>query len=96
MSKTIEFLLHIHTLPEDLAKVLNSPEEQLWSTAQLYLRVIESKFLWKVWQVDEYGEFWVEVNSINEDGCPKFETLKIDSGTYDKVSSEPYEMLAET
>lgn len=95
MSNTVDYLLHIHTLPDDLARAIGDSKDFLWDTAQLYSKLIETKFLWKVWQIDEFGELWVEVNSIDNQGYPKFETLKIDSGTYTKVKSEPYQVLSE-
>ncbi|TMN44682.1 hypothetical protein [Pseudoalteromonas sp. S2755] len=95
MSKTIDYLLHIHTLPDDLKNALNNPEDFLWGTAQLYSKLIETRYLWKVWQIDEFGELWIEVNFIDSDSSPKFETLKIGPGTYSKVESEPYLVLVE-
>lgn len=95
MSKTVDYLLHIHTLPDDLKKALNNPQDILWDTAQLYSKLIETKYLWKIWQIDEFGELWIEINSIDNEGMPVFETLKIDQGTYTEIESEPYQVLVE-
>ncbi|RJG48420.1 hypothetical protein [Motilimonas pumila] len=95
MLKTVDYLLHIHTLPDDLKKALNDPQDLLWGTAQLYAKLIETQYLWRIWQIDEFGELWIEVNSINDKGSPRFETLKLDSGTYALIENEPYQVLVD-
>lgn len=90
---TIDYLLHIHTLPEDLAIVMDKPNVPLCNTAKLYAKIIEDKYLWNVWLIDEYEELWIEINSIDDKGEAKFETLKIDAGTYTKIECEPYTVL---
>jgi len=90
----INYLLDIHRLPQDLAIALEDQNSNLLSAAMLYSKVIETKLLWRVWQIDEFGELWIEVNSIS-DGQPVFETLKIDSGTYRKINTDAYLALSE-
>jgi len=91
MSDTIEinYLLHIHTLPYDLEIALEEKNTYQLSTAKLYLRVINTELLWRVWLVDEFGELWIEVNSMSN-SQPIFETLRIDAGTYAKINTDVY------
>ncbi|MEM1119455.1 MAG: hypothetical protein AAGJ18_03355 [Bacteroidota bacterium] len=91
--KTCNYLLNIHTLPQELAEPLNDPKHHLHETAQLYQRLVNSDLLWRVWQIDEYQSIWIEVNLINVDGKPVFHTLVIDEGTFDKVDFEEYPIL---
>lgn len=90
----IDYLIDVHSLPVDLAQALSQPDSDLYATAKLYERLVLSDLLWRVWQVDEYGELWLEVNTLDCDGEPVFETLKLDEGSYRKVPFEPYEVIS--
>ncbi len=97
--KSIDFLLRVHTLPEDLRlpKHLRPPVDSDFAshddTSALYQRVIDSRLLWKVWMIDEYGRLWIEVSFENSRGEDEFHTLAIDEGTYRRVESDSYEVL---
>jgi hypothetical protein len=96
--KTIDFLLRVHTLPEDLL-LPRDPRDPEFAhhadTSEVYQRVIDSRLLWKVWMLDEDGRLWIEVNFENGRREDEFHLLAIDEGTYRRVECEPYEVLGE-
>ncbi len=99
--KTIDFLIRVHTLPEDLRR----PKDQRppsdpelahhADTSEVYQRMIDSRLLWKVWMMDGDGQLWIEVNFENDRGEDEFHTLAIDEGTYRRVECDPYEVLVD-
>ncbi|WP_257452797.1 hypothetical protein [Archangium lipolyticum] len=101
MKKTLDYLIRVHTLPEDLKlpKELRPPVDPDLAdhedTSELYQRVIDSRLLWKVWMIDMFGKIWIEVAFENSRGEDEFHTLAIDEGTYRKVEYEPYEAIIE-
>lgn len=91
--KTIDFVVRVHTLPFDLRPPLREEFKYLEDTSAVYRRAIDSRLLWKVWMIDEYGHLWLEVNFENDQDEPEFHTLRIDEGTFKKITSDPYEVL---
>lgn len=91
----IDYLIELQAIPKDLLAVQNQPENALYEVLTIYRKVLESKLLWKVWQIDNEGAHWLEVNLINELGEAEFHTLKLDEGTYCKHEFEPYTVLRE-
>ncbi len=91
----IDFLLHIHTLPDDLNAALSDKSNHLYDAATIYKRLIDAGFLWKVWQIDQYQNIWVEVNVLDSDQDPHCHLLVIDPGTYNRVETEPYPIIYE-
>jgi len=94
--RTIDFVVRVHTLPFDLRPPLRAEFKYLEETGALYRRVIDSRLLWKVWMIDEFGQLWLEVNFENDREEPEFHTLRIDEGTFKKIECDPYEVLDET
>ncbi len=93
---TIGFLAWMHTLPSDLREPLPAERSYLQETSELYQFVINSRLLWRIWMVDEWGRFWICVERMSADKKPEFHTLIIDEGTYDKIEDEPYEIEEES
>ena len=89
---TISFRSWVHTLPSDLRKPLPAERACLANTSDLYQFVIESRLLWKLWQIDEYGNYWIEVSRMGITGEPEFHILVIDEGTFDRVECDPYQV----
>lgn len=94
-STTIGFLLAVHTLPPDLQEPLTEAQSYLHETSALYRFVLESRLLWRVWQVDVFGRFWIEVNRLGPRNHPEFHTLCLDEGTFDRIECDPYEVEVE-
>jgi len=89
---TISFLVWVHVLPCDLQRPLPPERAYLDNTSELYQFVIDTRLLWKVWQIDEYGRYWIEVSRMGITGEPEFHTLVIDEGTFDLVECDPYQV----
>ena len=94
--KTLDFLVNVTQVPADLLAVCHQPKADLYSTYQVYQLLADSPLLHKVWMIDEYGEYWLEVNLMDDFGEPAFHTIKIDKGSYEKVEFEPYQVLTES
>lgn len=94
-STTIGFLLAVHTLPPDLQEPLTEAHSYLRETSALYRFVIKSRLLWRVWQVDEFGRFWIEVNRLGPGNSAEFHTLCPEEGTFDRIECDPYEVEVE-
>lgn len=94
-STTIGFLLVVRALPPDLQEPLAEANSYLQETSALYRFVLESRLLWRVWQVDEFGRFWIEVNRLGPGNSPEFHTLCLDEGTFDRIECDPYEVEVE-
>ncbi|REL29861.1 hypothetical protein [Thalassotalea euphylliae] len=93
--KTVNFLINVISVPADLLAIADKPEHELYVTYQLYQNSADSNLLHKVWMIDEYNELWLEINFVDEEGEPAFHTLKLDSGSYEKVEFESYSVLTE-
>ncbi|REL26488.1 hypothetical protein DXX93_07760 [Thalassotalea euphylliae] len=93
--KRLDFLLNVTQVPADLLAVCHQPKADLYGTYQLYQFLVDSPLLYKVWMVDEYGDYWLEVNLIDDSGEPAFHTIKIDQDSYEQVEFEPYQVLTE-
>ena len=93
--KTIDYLLLVKTLPEDLARVLHDSEHYLFETAKLYQKLIDTKFLWKIRAIDGYGKIWIDINLIAENGHPEFHELAIDEGTFERIEWREYEISSD-
>jgi hypothetical protein len=93
---TVKFLAWVHSLPADLHKPLASDRAYLQETSELYQFVIDSRLLWRVWMIDEWGRFWISVERMGHAQRPEFHTLMIDEGTFDKIECEAYEVEAES
>lgn len=89
---TIGFHAWVHTLPSDLRKPLPPERAHLDHTSDLYQFVIDSRLLWKLWQIDEYGHYWIEVRRMGITGEPEFHTLVIDERTFDRIECDPYQV----
>lgn len=92
-TKTCNYLVNVHTLPEDLGIAIKDKKHHLYETALIYQKLIDSHLLWKIWQIDEYGKFWVAINFMNDDQKAEFHTIAIDKGTFDKIDFEEYIVL---
>lgn len=90
--REIDYVLKIHTVPEDLRDPLPERREYLQSTKDLWEYVIASRLLWRVRDFDEQGTAWIGVNRIDSNGEPKFSSLAIDEECYDKIECDPYEV----
>lgn len=89
----VDYLIQVTKLPDDLSAVSNQPDSELYDNYRAYLKLVEGKLLWKVWQIDDYGQIWLELNFVNDAGEAEFHTLVIDPGTYRKVAYDAYEIL---
>jgi hypothetical protein len=87
----IDFLAWVHTLPPDLKKPFPPERAYLAETSEIYEFVVSSRLLWKIWQIDEYERYWVEIRRMGRDGLPEHHTLVIDEGTFDRVECDPYD-----
>src|SRR5690349_7267949 len=58
---TVNILACVHTLPADLRKPLPKACEHLEATSDVYQFVIDTRLLWRIWMVDEYEHYWIEV-----------------------------------
>lgn len=92
-NKTCDFLINIHQLPADLVSALEDKTNHLYETALLYQKLVNLDLLWKVWWIDEYGKYWLEINFIRDNHTPEFHTIAIDEGTFTKISFEEYVVL---
>lgn len=45
--------------------------------------------------IDQYGDYWLEVNYLDDNGEPAFNTLKLETGTYSLIEADTYEVLSE-
>jgi len=97
MSKTIKTdqLIYVHSLPEWLTGHLHNPQSEYYIWACDYQRLIKGKNLWRIWLIDEYGDYWLEVNYLNEESEPEFHTLKLEPGTFDTIEADEYQVLCE-
>jgi hypothetical protein len=91
----VAYKLRVHTVPEDLRLPLAPNRAHLADASAAYRLAVESRLLWDVWMIDDYGELWIAVSFENERDEPEFHTLRIDAGTYRKVPCDPYEPLVE-
>ncbi|WP_244662946.1 hypothetical protein [Vibrio harveyi] len=89
----IDYLVNVHTLPQDLAVVVNNEAHDLFDNARIYQLVVSSELLWRVWMIDQDNQLWIEVNLLGEDAEVDCHTLKLDEGTYSKIEYEPYSVL---
>lgn len=95
MKKQIRFEVLINTVPECLRYPLPADKKYLSDTACLYHLCVNSRLLWKVCLIDEYGKLWIAIHRMEESGV-HFHTLAIDEGTYEKIETdEPYDVLVE-
>ena len=92
-TKTCNYLIEVFKLPADLAIAIQKDTHHLYETAIIYQRLIDSKLLWKIWQIDEYGKLWIEVNLIGKNGKAAFHTIAVDEGTFNKIDFEVYQVL---
>ena len=90
--KTIDYLVHVFKIPDDLIQISENKDSPLYKTYVIYNFVKNSNLLWKVWMIDKYGEVWIEVNLIIN-GKEEFHTLKLDFNTYKKIKYESYFIL---
>lgn len=65
----------------------------LYRTYEISPYVIDSTLLWRVWQIDEYGKLWLDVNRMNSVGEPEFHPIALDEGTYQQIEFEPYAII---
>ena len=91
--KTVDYLVEITDIPEDLIAASSTPKEALYSTYSIYKKAKESNLLWPIWLIDEYNQLWIQVNYISSEHCPEFHTLKLDDGTFITHEFEPYQVL---
>ena len=91
MKTKIDYKLWIHSIPEDLKKPLDKDSEYLEELSDLYQDLIDSPFLFPVWKIDEYDQFWISVEKFNE-GEVEFHTIRIDCDTFTKKKTEEYEI----
>ena len=94
--KTVNFLINVTSVPADLLAVADKPKHELYPIYQLYQNLVTSNWLHKVWMIDEFGELWIEINVVDELGEPAFHTLKLDSGSYEKIEFEAYSVIIES
>lgn len=87
--KTIDYLVHVFKIPDDLIQISENKDSHLYETYEIYKFVKNSNLLWKVWMIDEYGDIWIEVNLKNKNE-EEFHTLKLDLNTYEKIKYESY------
>ena len=90
----VDYKLRVHTVPGNLTQL--APNQQhLQEMSAIYRKAMESRLLWDLWLLDEYGAKWTAVSFENDAGEPEFHTLKLDEGTYRMIPCEPYEAGAE-
>src|SRR3954454_18912513 len=58
---TISFRAWVHTLAAELKTPLPKDREHLEEASEVYQFVIASRLLWRVWMLDEYEHYWIEV-----------------------------------
>ncbi|MEM9424474.1 MAG: hypothetical protein AAF975_06780 [Spirochaetota bacterium] len=92
--KSIDYLVYVEKIPQDLVAALQDQAHELHQTAKVYAKLLDSNLLWRIWAVDPYGKLWLEVNFINEDGEEEFHTIALDEGTYRKIDFERYKIFS--
>ncbi len=91
--KNFDSLVYIHTMPKWLEAYLDDPHSDYYTWSKDYERLIVGKQLWRVWMIDEFGAYWIELNYMDEKGLPVFHTIKIEHGTYAFVETEKYKVI---
>ncbi|WP_206064477.1 hypothetical protein [Neptunomonas sp. XY-337] len=91
--KSINYLIHVTRVPDDLLAFKDDPGAELYVTYQIYERVRASSLLWRVWMIDEFDGHWIEVNFVNNEGEAEFHTLKIDADTCCYIEDDTYSVL---
>jgi hypothetical protein len=91
----LDYKLRVHTVPVDLRPLLPLERSHLVDARGAYQLAVESRLLWDVWMIDQFGAMWIAVSFENERGVAEFHTLRVDPGTYRKVACEAYEALVE-
>ena len=89
---TVNFCAWVHSVPDDLKKPLPPESLYLEETSDLYQFVIDSRLLWKIWMIDEYQQYWIEIQRMGPTGKPEFHTLRIDKFTFNRIDCDPYEI----
>ncbi len=96
MNRTqVQYKLRVHTVPPHLLQI-GPAQEHLREMAAIYRKVVETRFLWDLWLLDEFGARWIAVSFENDADEAEFHTLKLDEGTYRMISCEPYEAFTES
>jgi hypothetical protein len=91
----IDYKLRVHTVPEDLRPPLVGDRAHLEAASVAYHLAVESRLLWDVWMIDQFGSMWIAVSFENDRGAPEFHTLRVDPGTCRKVACESYDTVVE-
>ena len=89
-------LVYVHSMPEWLLPYLEDSNSEYHVWAKDYERLTRGRTLWRVWMIDEFSDYWLEVNYINDKGLPEFHTIKLEPNTFVLVETEPYEIITET
>ena len=97
MNKKVQInnLVHVHTVPDWLVEPLTDKNSGNHTWAKDYERLTKGDNLWRIWMVDNLGAYWLEVNYMNTEGFPIFNTLKLEQGTFDLIKTDNYEILSE-
>lgn len=93
--KKIEFLVHVHCIPEWLKAHLHDPDSDSYVFAKDYERLTKDDVLWPIWKIDEYGAYWVEIIYLSDEGNARYHSVKLEEGTYAPVEAEPYDVICE-
>jgi len=89
---SIDFLVWVHTLPDELRKPLAPDRDHLQETSDIYQFVIDSQLFWRVWMIDEWSKLWINVERMGVDNKPESHTLRLDDGTFEKFECELYKV----
>jgi hypothetical protein len=93
--RRLDYKLRVHTVPEDMRLPLAPDRAHLANASAAYHVAVESRLLWDVWMIDQYGALWIAIAFENQRGEPEFHTMRIDPGTYRKVRCDPHEAAVE-
>ena len=94
-TQRVDYKIRVHTVPEDLRPPLMDQRAHLGDASTAYHLAMQSRILWDVWMIDQYGALWIAISFENAQGTPEFHTLRVDPGTYRKVACEAYDTLVE-
>ena len=93
-TQRVDFKVRVFAVPADLQLPVKPGYDYLCDASVVYRLAMESRLLWDVWMIDEYGELWIAVSFENDRDQPEFHTLRLDRDTYRKVPCDPYEVLS--
>lgn len=88
-------LVSVHSLPRWLEAHLSDPDSDYHQWALDYQLLIESPLLQRVWQIDSYGDYWLEINTLDPEGELQQSTLKLETASFKLLPADSYLVLDE-